>query len=122
MLDILRKGAGPYRSAAVAAGGLVYVSGQVADCESPDVATQTQEVLDKLDRILVEMGSDRSRIVFAQVWLADIADYDAMNRIWDAWVVPDQAPARAAVEARLPDPRYRIEIMVIATRNEGPQG
>jgi enamine deaminase RidA (YjgF/YER057c/UK114 family) len=61
------------------------------------------------------MGTDKTRIVFAQVWLADISDYGRMNEAWDAWIVAGQAPARAAVEARLPGPEYTVEIMVIAS-------
>jgi enamine deaminase RidA (YjgF/YER057c/UK114 family) len=114
MTGIVRKSAGPLRSAAVAAGGLVYVSGQVADSVSEDAKVQTEEVLRKIDGILAEMGTSKERIVCAQVWLADIADYERMNAAWDAWVAPDQAPARATVEARLAAPQYRVEIMVTA--------
>jgi enamine deaminase RidA (YjgF/YER057c/UK114 family) len=113
-MDIVRKSGGPFRSTAVAAGGFVHVSGQVADCHSRDVKVQTEEVLAKIDAILSEMGTDRSRIVSAQIWLADIDDYARMNEVWDAWVAPDHAPARATVEARLAGPQYRIEIAVIA--------
>lgn len=114
MSEIVRRKAGPYRSTAVAAGGLVYVSGQVADGASQDVRVQTVEVLEKIDRILAEMRTRKDRVVMAQVWLADMADYELMNEAWDAWVVPHHAPARATVEARLAAPRYRVEIMVVA--------
>ena len=116
MIEIIRRSAEPSRSAAVAAGGFIFVSGQVADGPSPDTRQQTAEVLRKIDRILVDIGSDRSRLVFAQIWLANIADYDRMNEVWDAWIAPGAAPARAAVEARLAGPQYRVEIAAVALK------
>ena len=114
MTEIVRKSAGPFRSTAVAAGGFVFVSGQVADGASLGVREQTPEVLRKIDEILADMGTDKSRLVSAQIWLADIADYDVMNEIWNDWVGLDQAPARATVEAQLASPQYHIEISVVA--------
>lgn len=95
----------------------IVISGQVADDDSGDVRAQTADVLAKIDRYLKEAGSDRSRIVSAYVWLPDIADFDAMNSVWDAWVPAGCGPARACVEGKLANPRLRVEIQVIALKN-----
>ena len=70
----------------------------------------------EIDALLAKGGSDKNRILTATIWLADIADFAAMNAVWDAWVVPGQAPARATVQARLNDPKMKVEIMVVAAR------
>ena len=101
-------------SAAVVHGNVVYVSGQVPNTPHADVTTQTREILAKIDRLLREAGSDKSRLVNASVWLADITTFDAMNTAWEAWLPPGQAPARATVEARIANPAYRVEIAVVA--------
>jgi enamine deaminase RidA (YjgF/YER057c/UK114 family) len=101
-------------SAAVVHGNLVYISGQVPDTPHADVATQTREILAKIDRLLREAGSDKSRLLNASVWLADIITFDAMNSAWEAWLPPGAAPARATVEARIANPAYRVEIAAIA--------
>jgi len=105
---------GPRLSAAVVHGGIVYVSGQVPDTLNADVATQTREILAKIDRLLAEAGSDKSRLLNVNVWLADIITFDQMNQVWEAWLLPGQAPARATVEARIANPGYRVEIAAIA--------
>jgi enamine deaminase RidA (YjgF/YER057c/UK114 family) len=92
-----------------------YFSGYVPETTvGLSVSEQTRDILAQIDQSLAEVGSDRSRILQATIWLADIAFYDEMNAVWDAWVVPGQAPARACVEARLADPDYGLEIQVIA--------
>ena len=78
------------------------------------VSEQTQDILGQIEQSLSEIGSDKSKLLQATIWLADIAFYDEMNVVWDAWVVPGQAPARACVEARLADPDYKLEIQVKA--------
>jgi enamine deaminase RidA (YjgF/YER057c/UK114 family) len=103
-------------SRAVVHAGTVYLAGHVADDTSADAAGQTREILAKIDDVLAEAGTDKSRLLSATVWLADIASYDAMNEIWDAWVSPGNPPARACVEARLAAPDYTVEIAVIAAR------
>jgi len=103
-------------SQAVIHDGRIYLAGQVADDTDTDVAGQTRQVLDKIDGLLSEAGSDKTRLLSATVWLPDIADYDRMNTVWDAWVAPGHAPARACVESRLAGTRYRVEIAVIAAR------
>jgi enamine deaminase RidA (YjgF/YER057c/UK114 family) len=94
--------------------GVVYLAGMVPECASTDIAAQTADVLAQVDRRLAESGSDRSRILRARIFLADIRDIDAMNTVWDAWVTPGSAPPRATVQAALADPAWRIEIVVTA--------
>jgi enamine deaminase RidA (YjgF/YER057c/UK114 family) len=105
---------GPRLSAAVVHGGIVYISGQVPDTLNADVTTQTREILAKIDRLLAEAGSDKSRLLNVNVWLADIITFDQMNQVWEAWLLPGQAPARATVEARIANSGYRVEIAAIA--------
>ena len=104
-------------SEAVMHNGTVYLAGQVASDPSADVAGQTRQVLAEIDGLLAECGSDKSRILQAQVYLSDINDFAAMNAVWDAWVVPGHTPARATIEAKLALSDYRVEIMVIAARD-----
>ena len=101
-------------SGAVVHGNTVYLAGQVADDATQDIVGQTRQVLATIDRLLAEAGSDKTRILRAQVYLADIADFDGMNAAWDAWVPPGNAPPRATVEARLARPEWRVEILVTA--------
>jgi enamine deaminase RidA (YjgF/YER057c/UK114 family) len=93
----------------------VYVAGQVADDRDADMATQTRQVLASIDRILAEVGSDKSRLLSATIYLPDMADFPALNAIWEQWVVPGETPARATVQAALAHPAYKVEIQVIAT-------
>lgn len=111
---IQRLEAGPRMSEATVHGGLVYLAGQVPEDATADIAGQTRQVLEAIDALLAQAGSDRSRILRAQIYLADIADFAGMNAVWDRWVVPGQAPARATVEARLAHPHWKIEIVVTA--------
>ena len=80
----------------------------------PSVRSQTEQILAKIDRLLGEAGSDKSKILSATIWLADIRRFDEMNEVWDAWVAPGDPPARATVEALLARPANLVEIMVIA--------
>ena len=111
---IQRIEAGPRMSEACVHDGLVYLAGQVAESTGADIETQTREVLAAIDALLAQAGSDKTRILRAQIYLADIADFAGVNRAWDAWVLPGQAPARATVEARLADPGWKVEIVVTA--------
>lgn len=106
-------------SRAVLHGDTVYVAGTVADDTGQDVIGQTRQVLRKLDAVLAKAGTDKSRILSATVWISDAASYDAMNSVWDAWLAPGAAPARACVEAKLADPGYLVEIAAIAARDGG---
>jgi enamine deaminase RidA (YjgF/YER057c/UK114 family) len=93
----------------------VYLAGQVADDRDADMATQTRQVLASIDRLLGEVGSDKSRLLSATIFLPDMADFPTLNAVWEQWVVPGQPPARATVQAALAHPAYKVEIQVIAT-------
>ena len=112
-MTIRRIEPGKRLAAAVVHGDVVYISGQVPDTPHADVATQTREILAKIDRLLREAGSDKSRLLNASVWLSDIVTFDEMNKVWEAWLPAGQAPARATVEARIANPAYRVEIAAI---------
>ena len=108
----------PRMSQAVIHGGTVYLAGQVAaDTVGTGVAAQTQAVLGQIDRLLALAGSDKSRVLTATVYLADMGHFAEMNAAWDAWVAKGDAPARATVEAKLAGPEYLVEIVVIAARD-----
>jgi enamine deaminase RidA (YjgF/YER057c/UK114 family) len=111
---IKRLHSGPRMSQAVVCNGMVFLAGQVADDARQDVSGQTAQVLAAIDRLLAEAGSDKSRLLTAQIFLADMADFAAMNKVWEAWVVPGQTPARATVEAAMAAPGYLVEIVVTA--------
>ncbi|HZZ59623.1 MAG TPA: RidA family protein [Roseiarcus sp.] len=112
---IRRLHVGSRMSQAVIHAGVVYLAGQVADDPVPSVRSQTEQILAKIDRLLGEAGSDKSKILFANVWLSDIRRFDEMNEVWDAWVAPGAPPARATVEAALARPANLVEIMVVAS-------
>ena len=111
---IQRIDAGNRMSEASIHGGVIYLAGQVPETPHADIETQTREVLAAIDQLLEQAGSDKTRILRAQIYLADIADFAGMNRAWDAWVVPGQAPSRATVEARLANLAWKVEIVVTA--------
>jgi enamine deaminase RidA (YjgF/YER057c/UK114 family) len=92
--------------------GVVYLAGMVPERGDTDIRGQTQDVLDQVQFRLQEAGSDKSRILRAQIFLADITDIGAMNEVWDAWVVPGTAPPRATVQAALANPDWKIEVVV----------
>ena len=114
MSDIRRIDPGPRLSEASVYGDRMYLSGMIPEDTSLDITGQVQQALAEVDALLAKGGSDKARILTATIWLADIADFTAMNAVWDAWVVPGQAPARATVQARMNDPRMKVEIMVVA--------
>ena len=101
-------------SQAVVHGDTVYLAGQVASDPSADVAGQTRQVLASIDKLLAAPGSDKSRILSATIYLAEIGTFAQMNSAWDAWVPQGHTPARATVEGKLAAPQYRVEIQVIA--------
>ena len=115
-MSIERKKVGPRLSQAVAHGDTVYLAGIVADHPIPDVAAQTGQVLDQIDKLLAECGTDKSKLLMATIWLTDIRNFDEMNSVWDKWVMPGQTPARACVEARLAQTKFLVEIRVVAAR------
>ena len=94
--------------------GTAWLAGQVPDDASQDIRGQTRQVLAAIDKLLARAGTDKSRILMAQVYLADLADFAGMNEAWDAWVSAGHAPPRATVQAALADKAWRIEIVVTA--------
>ena len=114
MTDIARIDQNHRRSRALVHGGLVWTSGQVPDDMSLDVAGQAKQVLAKIDALLAEVGTDKSRILLAQVWLRTMEDVAAFNAVWDAWVVPGQTPGRCCGKVEMNNPNCRVEILVTA--------
>jgi enamine deaminase RidA (YjgF/YER057c/UK114 family) len=95
-------------------GGVCYLAGQVAEDGSADIAGQTRQVLAAVDRLLARAGTDKTRILRVQIYLADLADFPAMNAVWDGWVVAGHTPPRATVQAALARPEWKIEVVVTA--------
>ncbi len=116
MSDIRRIDPGPRLSEAVVLGDRVHCSGMIPEDTSQDITGQVKQALAEIDALLAKAGSDKTRILTATIWLADIGDFAALNAVWDAWVVPGQTPARATVQARLNDPKMKVEIMVVAAQ------
>ena len=113
MSEIKRFGVGARMSEAVAYNGLVWLAGQVGN-PGDSVADQTKTCLAEVDRILADVGIDKTRILSAQIWLADMADFAEMNSVWDQWVPAGNTPARATGEAKLAAPEYKVEVIVTA--------
>ena len=114
MSEIKRINVGKRMCDAAVHNGVVYLAGQVADDTSQDVKGQTAQVLATIDRLLGEAGSDKTRMLQVQIFLSDIANFPAMNEVWDAWVPQGHTPPRATIESRLATPAYLVEIKVIA--------
>ena len=113
-MTIQRHDVGPRLSQAVLHGNTVYLAGQVATDTSADTKGQTEQILKKIDALLERVGSNKSKLLSATVWLPNMGTYNEMNAAWDAWVDPANTPARATVEARLASPKYLVEIAVVA--------
>ncbi len=111
---IQRFDTGPRMSEMTVHNGVAYLAGQVAEDDSLDISGQTREVLAQIDALLARAGSDRSKLLRAQIFLADLADFAAMNAVWEQWVVPGHTPARATVQAALANPKWKVEIVVTA--------
>jgi enamine deaminase RidA (YjgF/YER057c/UK114 family) len=118
-MTIERFEVGPRMSQAVVYAGVAYLAGIVADELVPSVADQTRQILAKIDRLLQAVGSDKTKILKANIWLTDIRRFDEMNAVWDAWVARASPPARATVEARLATADHLVEIMVEAAAPHG---
>jgi enamine deaminase RidA (YjgF/YER057c/UK114 family) len=114
MASIQRFHVGPRLSETAVHNGTIYLAGQVPDDTSQDIRGQTAQVLAMIDRLLAEVGSDKSRILMTQIFLADISEILAMNEVWDAWVPAGNTPPRATVQAAMANPAYKIEIVVTA--------
>ena len=94
--------------------GTVYLAGQIAEDASQDIGGQTRQVLACIDALLARAGTDKSRLLMVQIFLADLKDFDGMNAVWDAWVVPGHTPPRATVQAALGKPDWKIEVVATA--------
>jgi enamine deaminase RidA (YjgF/YER057c/UK114 family) len=113
MAAITRINPGPRMSQGVIHAGLLYTAGQV-DAEAGDVAGQTRNILAKIDALLAQAGTSRSRLLSANISLHDITSFNEMNAVWEAWIDPANPPARATVQAALARPEYLVEIAVLA--------
>tara|TARA_Y100001960_G_scaffold271412_1_gene298217 strand:+ start:176 stop:523 length:348 start_codon:yes stop_codon:yes gene_type:complete len=115
-MTITRIKPGPRMSQTVVHGNTVYTAGQVADDSSAGVVGQTQQVLARIDGLLAEAGTAKSKILKATIWLTDISHFNEMNSVWDAWVDVDNPPVRACVESKLAFPDLLVEIQVEAAK------
>lgn len=113
-MEIKRNGGNGRRSLSVEYGGLVYTSGITSSDLSADITGQMEDVLSVLDNILARKGIDKTRVLRATVYLADMADYGAFNAAWDAWVIDGYEPVRSVVQAKLATEEYKVKISVIA--------
>ncbi len=116
-MKIERHETGPRMSKAVIHGDTVYLAGLVADAaKGKSMAEQTKSILSQIDGFLAKAGTDKSKLLSANIWITDMANFAEMNAVWDAWVSPGNTPARATVEVKLASPDYKVEIMVMAAR------
>ncbi len=113
-MAITRYDAGPRMAEMTVHNGVAYLAGQIAEDGTQDIAGQTRQVLAAIDALLARAGSDKTKVLRAQIFLADLADFAAMNAVWESWVVPGQTPARATVQAALAKPEWKIEIVITA--------
>jgi enamine deaminase RidA (YjgF/YER057c/UK114 family) len=120
MTEITRKITSKRASFIVAHNGTVYIAGITPEDRTQDIRGQTQQVLAKIDRLLAEAGTDKSRLLTAQIWIKDIKrDFAGMNEIWDAWTAPDAAPTRATAQCEMAAPEILVEIIVTAAAGNG---
>ena len=115
-MAIERLHVGPRLSEAAIHNGVVYLAGQVAEDTAQDITGQTQQVLDAVDRLLAECGSDKTRILQAMIFVKTMADFPGMNAVWDKWVVHGHTPPRATVESKLARPEFLVEIKIVAAQ------
>jgi enamine deaminase RidA (YjgF/YER057c/UK114 family) len=116
-MAIERHDVGPRMSKAVVHGNTVYLAGIVADNpKGKSIKEQTKDILGQIEGFLKKAGTDKSKLLSANIWITDMANFAEMNAVWDAWVAPGNTPARATVEARLAAPDYKVEIMVVAAK------
>lgn len=116
MMAVSRLHIGKRLSEVVIHNGTVYLAGQIAEDTQQGIAGQTREVLGHIDRLLAEAGSDKTLILSAQIFIANMSEFPAMNEVWDSWVAQGHAPTRATVEARLANPACLVEIVVVAAQ------
>ena len=116
-MAIERHDVNPRMSKCVVHGNTVYLAGIVAnDPKGKDMTAQTKEILAQIDGYLAKAGTDKSKLLSANIWITSMSEFAAMNAVWDAWVSPGNTPARATVEANLATPDYKVEIMVVAAK------
>ncbi|WP_367393998.1 RidA family protein [Pseudomonas sp. X4] len=114
-MAITRLNANKRLSNTVVHNGVVYLAGQLANQHSADIKTQTRETLENIDKLLKEVGSDKTRIISATIYLTDIdAHFDPMNEVWEEWVAAGHEPARACVQAAMFKPSLLVEMSIIA--------
>jgi enamine deaminase RidA (YjgF/YER057c/UK114 family) len=118
-MEIKRLHVGKTLSEVAIHNGTVYLAGQIAEDLTQDIAGQTKEVLGHIDRLLAEAGSDKSRILMCQIFLSELADFAAMNAVWNDWVAQGNSPPRATVQAKLAKPEWLVEMVVTAALKEG---
>ena len=117
-MSIKRFDVGSRMSQAVVHGNTVYLAGQVAkNAPGGSVAEQTKDILAAMDGLLAQAGTDKSKLLSANIWLSDIGTFNEMNAVWDAWIAPGNPPCRACVESKLASPQFNVEIMAIAARD-----
>ena len=114
MSNLQRFDVGPRMSEMAVHNGVAYLAGQVAEDGSKDIRDQTRQVLAAVDALLARAGSEKSKVLRAQIFLADLADFSAMNTVWEDWVVPGHTPPRATVQAALAKPEWKIEVVITA--------
>ena len=114
-MTITRIDPGPRMSDAVVHGDTIYLAGQVGT-PGTSITEQTTEVLAAIDAVLAKCGSSKSKLLSCTIWLADMADFPAMNAVWDGWVDKANPPGRATGEVKLANPGWKIEVIAIAAR------
>jgi enamine deaminase RidA (YjgF/YER057c/UK114 family) len=113
-MTIQRHNVGKRLSEIVVYNNTAYLAGEVPDDTTKDITGQTEQVLAKIDRLLAQVGSDKTKILSAQIFIADMGEFAGMNAAWDKWVPQGHTPARATIEAKLANPAYKVEIMCVA--------
>lgn len=116
-MTIERKQTATRMSQIVIHGDTVYLAGQVAkNAPGATVKEQTEDILANVEKLLAEAGTDKTKLLSANIWLSNIQDFAEMNSVWDAWVPEGHAPCRACVEARLASPKFTVEMMIVAAK------
>ena len=116
-MSIERHDVGPRMSKVVVHGNTVYLAGIVAEAaKGKIVGEQTKDILGQIDGFLAKAGTNKSKLLSANIWITDMSTFAEMNAVWDAWVAPGHTPARATVEAKLAAPDYKVEIMMVAAK------
>ena len=113
-MEITRKHVGKTLSEIAIHNGTIYLAGQIAEDTTHNIEGQTREVLGHIDRLLAEAGSDKTRILMCQIYLADIKDFAGMNAVWNEWVAAGHTPPRATVQATLAKQEWLVEMVVTA--------